>query len=212
MLDDEELSTGIKISEDTPGKQWIIIDWSGYEEDHTVNGVYIHTDENQMTSGRMRFYVDDVECPAGNVGVNGIGGVFNCGLSGRKFVIACSEPCSPYLAVNEIKLWKSSILSTEGTPYNFEGNKYDSNKKSDINKIFFDGSYTAGKSMWADVYLVANGDAAKPGLCIDLGSTSEDNISGVIALTEGGHNHMGFSVRNDRIDMDDLGNVFGTEI
>ena len=76
-----------------------------------------------MTSGRLKFYVDDTECPdTGNVGLNAIGGVFNCGLSGRTFKVICAETCSPSLAVNEIKVWKTSILSTKGTLYNFEGN------------------------------------------------------------------------------------------
>ena len=112
-----------------------------------------------MTSGRMRFYVDDQECPSDNVGVNAVGGVFNCGLSGRVFKIMCTETCSPYLAVNEIRLWKSSILSTKGTPYNFEGNVSDLAFKSDINKIFFDGSIRASRGNWYQIYLVNKGAA-----------------------------------------------------
>lgn len=95
-----------------------------------------------MTSGRLKFYVDDTECPSpGTVGLNAIGGVFNCGLSGTKFKVMCTETCSPFFAINEIKLYKSSILSTKGTPYNFVNNVHLPDKyESDINKLFFDGS------------------------------------------------------------------------
>ena len=82
----------------------------------------IHTDESQMTSGRMRFYVDNQECPSGNVGPNAVGGAFNCGLTGTTFKVICTETCSPSLAVSEIKLWDTQIISVGGQAYNYEGN------------------------------------------------------------------------------------------
>ena len=48
-----------------------------------VNAVYFHTDETLMTSGTIIFMVNGVLCPdTSGVGVNGKGGVFNCGLVG----------------------------------------------------------------------------------------------------------------------------------
>ena len=61
-----------------------------------VNGVWLFTDENLMKKGTIKFYVDDEECPDTNgVGVDAIGGVFNCGLSGKMFSVVCTDKCEP---------------------------------------------------------------------------------------------------------------------
>ena len=59
----------------------------------TVNGVLFHTDESQMTSGLIEFYVKNADgdyalCPDTS-GVNINGGVFNCGLTGVSMFIYC---------------------------------------------------------------------------------------------------------------------------
>ena len=75
-----------------------------------------------MYSGTVKFYMDDVECP-NTIGVGAIfGGVFNCGLRGSTFEARCTETCSPYFAVQEVKLWKAEALNVVGTPYVFAGN------------------------------------------------------------------------------------------
>ena len=54
----------------------------------TFNGVLMETEEIYMTSGTVTFTVDGIECPETNgVGVNAIGGVFNCGLTGTTFKV-----------------------------------------------------------------------------------------------------------------------------
>ena len=61
-----------------------------------------------MTSGTIKFYIDDVECSDSfsGVGLNGYGGVFNCGGTGSRFRAQCDTVCSPALSVVELKLWK----------------------------------------------------------------------------------------------------------
>ncbi len=73
-----------------------------------------------MASGWIRFFVDGVECPdTSGVGIDAIGGVFNCGLAGKTFTMICETACEPNLYVTEVKLWTNAILSTKGTTYNF---------------------------------------------------------------------------------------------
>ena len=72
-----------------------------------------------MTSGTVKFYVDNVECSdsINGVGTGGKGGVFNCGLTGSNFVARCTDVCSPNLSVVELKLWKLKALTLSGTVY-----------------------------------------------------------------------------------------------
>ena len=68
-----------------------------------------------MDSGTIKFYVNDQLCPdASGVGVNAIGGVFNCGLKGTKFKAICETQCDR-LAVRELRLYKGKILNVLGS-------------------------------------------------------------------------------------------------
>lgn len=99
-LTDYDMKTGYSTSSSSPSDQWVTIDWSHYSDDLTINGVLFHTNENDMTDGEIKFYIDDVECPdTSNVGLNAIGGVFNCGLTGRVFRAECTTTCTPNFAV-----------------------------------------------------------------------------------------------------------------
>ena len=70
----------------------------------------------------MKFYIDSVECPETNgVGIDAVGGLFNCGLTGSNFKAICETPCSPYLSVVELKVWKLHALSLSGTAYQLDG-------------------------------------------------------------------------------------------
>ena len=125
ILIDHELNAVYSVAKTTaPAVQSIIFDWTACTAiDDLIEGVWIHTDESQMTSGTMNFYVNGVLCPDTNgVGVNAIGGVFNCGLSGRTFEAICEPECDTKMAVIEIKLYKQKIMSAYGTPYMFDGN------------------------------------------------------------------------------------------
>ena len=109
-----------------------------------MKGVLFHTNENEMTSGTVKFYVDGVECPdTGGVGVNAIGGVFNCNLEGNLFKAICTDVCSPNMAVQEVKLWLLTALTVadDGTAYTFEGNTEVIGKPYDLEKVFGVGSY-----------------------------------------------------------------------
>ena len=67
----------------TPADQAIIYDWTACSTTATVKGVFMHTDPFEMTGGMVTFSVDGIPCPDTNgVGVDGQGGVFNCGLTG----------------------------------------------------------------------------------------------------------------------------------
>jgi len=91
---DDIVTTGITISDTVPSQQWVNVNFGNYYT--RVNAVLFFTDEALMTSGTIEFYVDGVRCPdTSGVGVNGVGGVFNCGLSGYNFKAICTTPCSP---------------------------------------------------------------------------------------------------------------------
>ena len=108
----------------------------------------MHTDESQMTSGTVNFYVGGVQCPETNgVGVDAKGGVFNCGLSGRTFEARCEPECSDTMAVVEIKLWKHKIMSIYGTPYTFDGNKAHNSNYNSLDYVWGVGSYNANLKM-----------------------------------------------------------------
>ena len=99
-----------------------------------------------MKSGEIKFYVDGKECPdTGGVGVDAIGGVFNCGLWGQTFEAVCTTVCSPYFAVNEVKLWRKTALSASALSihYMLAGGAYPNNSYScDYpEKVYKVGSY-----------------------------------------------------------------------
>ena len=68
-----------------------------------------------MTSGTIEFFIDGVECPDTNgVGVDAIGGVFNCGLTGTKFKAICTTACYPKMSIVEIFLFKGTAMNLFG--------------------------------------------------------------------------------------------------
>ena len=74
--------------------------------------------DDSISSGFVTFTVDGTECPnTGGVGVDGVGGVFNCGLSGTIFKLQCTTQCADYLSIIELKLWKDTILTLDGSTY-----------------------------------------------------------------------------------------------
>ena len=76
-----------------------------------------------MSLGTVKFYVDDVECPDTlGVGVNALGGVFNCNLWGTRFVARCTDVCEPAMSVLEMQIYKYTALTAEGTAYMLEDN------------------------------------------------------------------------------------------
>ena len=76
-----------------------------------------------MTGGTVTFSVDGVTCPDTNgVGVNGQGGIFNCGLTGQTFKIECTTACTGELAIVEMRLWKTQALNMYGSYYWLSGN------------------------------------------------------------------------------------------
>ena len=91
---DNDHLTGHKISDSDPSNQRIEWDWTACGGATMVNAILIETNELDMTSGTMKFFIDGVECPdTGGVGVNGVGGLFNCGLEGSVFVAECTTVC-----------------------------------------------------------------------------------------------------------------------
>ena len=142
--------------------------WGGVA--YYVGAVWLTTDEALMTSGTIKFYVDDVECPNTNgVGVNALGGVFNCNLNGLELKIVCTTTCSPNFAINELKIWKIDAVSVGGTPYNFGGNVplYPSTPfRFEIDRLFGLGSYT--NSEYQPNYSVAAGTAPGSAICTSL--------------------------------------------
>ena len=121
-LYDDDLETSYEVPDSLPAEQYIQFDWSHYGP-QKVKGVLFHTNEEKMQSGTVKFYVDDVECPDTlGVGVNALGGVFNCNLIGTKFVARCTEVCSPAMNVIEMQLYNYTALTAEGTAYVLDGN------------------------------------------------------------------------------------------
>lgn len=104
LINDKDMMTGITIDQSEAG-QFIEINWSAYGTPtaFTVRGVLFHTDEALMTAGTVEFFVDGTVCPdTSGVGINGIGGVFNCDLVGEKFTAVCTATCTPKFAVREL--------------------------------------------------------------------------------------------------------------
>ena len=104
---DKDYSTKYEVSDLDSANQRIAWDWSSCGGSTMVNAILMETDESRMTSGTVQFFIDGVECPdAGAVGVNGVGGVFNCGLEGTLFEAICTSTCSPYMSIVELFVWK----------------------------------------------------------------------------------------------------------
>ena len=97
----------------------------------------------------MKFYVDGEECPDTNgVGVETVGGVFNCGLFGTSFEVRCTEACEPQLSLAQVFLWKERAVTIEGAAYSSDaGYGCSSSWPIDDNNLLF----TTG-SCWHEFY------------------------------------------------------------
>ena len=96
-----------------------------------------------MTSGTVTFTVDGVECPDTNgVGVDAIGGIFNCGITGTTFRVECTTKCAPMFRIVELMLWSDKVQTIDGmgTPYYLPGGSACSILR-DVDKAFSTGSY-----------------------------------------------------------------------
>ena len=118
-MKDKSESTKYEVPSSDFANQYIEYDWSGCGDNALakIESVLLETDESQMTSGTVKFYVDDVECSdsVNGVGTGGKGGVFNCGLTGTRFVARCTSACTPNFSVVELKLWKKEVVSLQGS-------------------------------------------------------------------------------------------------
>ena len=80
------------------------------------------SDEEVVTvAGLIEFFILDssgvyTKCSdTGGVGVDAVGGVFNCGLAGIGFKAECTTTCSSNVAIIELFLWKHQVLSIPDT-------------------------------------------------------------------------------------------------
>ena len=65
----------------------------------------------------MEFSVDGEACPDTNgVGIDAVGGVFNCNLIGTTFKVECIDECDVFTIVS-LSLWKDKVMTLDGTPY-----------------------------------------------------------------------------------------------
>lgn len=165
-LYDDNLFTYYEVPESLPDEQWIKYDLSAYGP-QKFKGVLFHTYEERMTSGTVKFFVDGVECPDTlGVGVNAIGGVFNCNLKGNVFEARCTAVCSPGLSVIEMQVYAYSILTVEGTAYALDGNVAHSKYSFDHDKLWKTGSFFSktGVNDWCscvhNVYAASRGTGA----------------------------------------------------
>lgn len=118
-----------------------------------------------MTSGTIKFYVNDQLClDTSGVGVNAVGGVFNCGLKGTRFKAICDTICWPKLAVRELKLWKGHVLNVVASNniYTLPGNdlitKVEPLSSLDINKVLLTGSFS--KTDFLEAFIMNKGTGA----------------------------------------------------
>ena len=155
------------------GEQWIKLDWSETGEYFNVRGVLFHTNEEEMNEGTVKFYVNDQECPdTSGVGVNALGGVFNCNIWGNNFEARCTETCKPALSVIEIKLWRFTALTVlEGSSYIFPGNS-ESYEENTLEKVFGVGSYLDlledyDATAYMNAYRIDRGSARVAGVVYD---------------------------------------------
>ena len=119
----------------------------------------METHEGRMTSGEIKFFVDDVECPDTNgVGVGAKGGIFNCGLTGSTFEARCTTICEPKLSVVELKLWKDTALTLNGEHYIIDGGRMCDNyggknwSHNSVDKVFETGSYWYMGDNWPKMF------------------------------------------------------------
>lgn len=164
-----------------------------------------------MTSGTIHFTtsIDDTPCPdTSGVGIDAVGGVFNCGLPSTNFYIYCDPACEPRFAVQEIRIWTDQIVSHLGTPYMFEGNVELEEYQSDMDKVFKTGTYpgTAGDYGWNNLYAHNKGTATFAGLCLKFESmTTITNI--ITILRSGSHVDFALAAYTDTITADTANDV-----
>ena len=178
---DNDLLTGFEMSDSIKANQWLKVTFDA--PTIWLNGVWLYTDEKAMTSGTIKFYVDGVLCPdTAGVGVNAIGGVFNCGLKGREFKVICEDLCTPHFAIRELKIWKANVLNVfaDDNFYLLPGNTIGSSK---IAKLFLNGSYSTND--FRDTFNSARGTGYAPGVCMGLPKPAE--VTMFVATVLGGH-------------------------
>ena len=141
-LTDQSHSTQFQVAAAEHANQYIEYDWSACGGDTRIDAIWFETNELQMTSGTVKFYIDDVECSDSvfGVGTNAQGGVFNCGLTGSKFVARCTDVCSPFMSVIELRVWKYKALTLDGSIYEFAGASSCGNDYTDSSVLFNKGS------------------------------------------------------------------------
>ena len=118
-----------------------------------------------MTAGTIKFYVDDVECPdTSGVGVNAVGGLFNCGLTGFRFKAICTTTCTPNFAIRELKLWQAKVMNVYANNdfYVLPGNTGSYN----LSKLFLTGTYSTNDISTA--FVLSAGTISKTGVCMGL--------------------------------------------
>ena len=159
---DQDLTTVYRVS--TPADQIIVYDWTACGAASTVKGVLMHTDNYAMVGGTVVFSVDGVTCPDTNgVGVNGQGGLFNCGLTGMTFRLECTSACTTELAIVELKLWKSQALNLSGSPYILPGNIFSSLtplatwSEPDMERVFGTGSIWSPANRFQELFRMEKG-------------------------------------------------------
>ena len=147
-----------------------------------------------MSSGEIKFYVDDIECPnTSGVGTNALGGVFNCGLTGSTFEARCTTACSPYMSIVELFLWKDKAVTLSGAPY-FLGTNALCNygAPNDENKVFGTGSYWYNGN-WSDSYCtMGNGNGLEANLAYAF--NQPETVNKVIVLGPGAHSDYRLSI------------------
>ena len=140
-LKDHNPATKYEISTSNGGTQREELNWD-WEDcgDLTVNAVLIETDESVTTADTIEFWVQTstgwVECPNSNgAGTGGVGGLFNCGVTGYQFAIDCIN--CPIISLITVSLWTEQAV-LNATPY-YLGNA--SMNYGDVNKLLGAGSY-----------------------------------------------------------------------
>ena len=115
-----------------------------------------------MTTGTVKFKVND-DLPyldTNGVGVNGAGGVFNCGQTGFKFELYCDPACDE-LSIVELKIWQSKVLTLTGSSYWLQGGGSDPNADIVIGKTA--GNYWSVNNNWLNgAYAVASSVGTSP--------------------------------------------------
>ena len=121
--------------------------------------------ESETVAGLIEFFILDnsgayTQCPdTSGVGVDAVGGVFNCGLAGVGFKAECTTPCSNNVTIIELFLWKHQVLSlpsTYGVGYTLEKEQMELNEEDgNREKLFALGTYFQADADWSDLFYVS---------------------------------------------------------